>query len=111
LAVLGLVVVAAIGLEAAVRAWRARPPGPTVLLLGRVMLLLLVVTSAGGLGLLLAGGGPHEPLHLLYAVLAIGSLPVADSLARNASPRRRALITLLAAAVLFVLIARLIQTG
>ena len=108
---LGLGVVAAVGAEAAVRAWRARPPGPRVALLGRVTLLVLVVTSAGGLGILLAGGGPHEPLHLLYAVLAIGSLPVADSLARAAGPRWRAVVTLVAAAVLFVLILRLIQTG
>ncbi|HEX8025520.1 MAG TPA: hypothetical protein VF484_04870, partial [Candidatus Limnocylindrales bacterium] len=76
--------VAAVGLEAAIRAWRARPPGPGVILLGRVLLLVVVVTSAGGLGILLAGGGPHEPLHLLYAGLAIGCLPVADSLARSA---------------------------
>lgn len=103
--------VAAVAIEAAVRAWRAQSPGPRVLLLGRAMILVLVVTSAGGFGLLLAGGGPHEPLHLLYAILAVGALPVADSLSRAASPRRRAIITLLAAAVLFVLILRLIQTG
>ena len=103
--------VAAVGIEAAIRAWRSQPPGPRVLLLRRVMLLVLVVTSAGGLGLFLAGGGPHEPLHLLYGALAIGSLPVADSLAREAGPRRRAIITLVAAVVLLVLVLRLFQTG
>ncbi|HYK95699.1 MAG TPA: hypothetical protein VE011_07550 [Candidatus Dormibacteraeota bacterium] len=103
--------VAIVGIEAAFRAWRGVPPAPLVTQLNRVMILVLIVTSAGGLGILLAGGGPHEPLHFLYAILAIGSLPVADSLARNASPRRRAVITLVAAIILFVLLARLFQTG
>jgi len=104
-------VVAIVGIEAAIRAWRSVPPAPPVVRLNRLMILVLVVTSAGGLGILLAGGGPHEPLHFLYAILAIGSLPVADSLARKASPRRRAVITLIAAIVLLVLLARLFQTG
>jgi hypothetical protein len=104
-------VVAVVGIEAAIRAWRGVAPAPLVAQLNRVLILVLVVTSAGGLGILLAGGGPHEPLHFLYAILAIGALPVADSLARKASPRRRAVITLIAAIVLLVLIVRLTQTG
>gem|GEM_PF-6819709 len=103
--------VAVVAIEAAVRAWRGVAPAQWVGQLRRGMILVLVVTSAGGLGILLAGGGPHEPLHFLYAILAIGSLPVADSLARKSSPRRRAVITLIAAIVLFVLLARLFQTG
>jgi hypothetical protein len=104
-------VVAVVGIEAAVRAWRAVAPAPLVVQLNRIMILVLVVTSAGGLGILLAGGGPHEALHFLYAILAIGTLPIADSFARKSSPRRRAVITLIAAIVLFALLARLFQTG
>jgi len=100
-----------VAIAAAVRAWRNRPPAPWVERLELGVVLALLVTSAGGLGLLVAGSGPHEPLHLLYAVLAIGGLPVADTLARNATPRRRAAITLVAAVVVLILIGRLIQTG
>lgn len=102
---------ATVAVEAAVRAWRQSSPPPWVIQLGRVALVLVVVTSAGGLGILLAGGGPHEPLHFLYATLAMGALPVSDSFARRSSPRRRALVTLVGAVVVFVLIARLFQTG
>jgi hypothetical protein len=111
LASLGLLVVAVVAIEAAIRAWRQSTPAPWFAQLGRIAVLLVVVTSAGGLGILLAGGGPREPLHYLYAALAMGALPVTDSFARRSSPRRRALLTFVGAVVLFVLIARLFQTG
>ena len=72
---------------------------------------MILVAGAGGLGLLIGGSGPKEPLHLVYGVLAFGSLPVASSLTRSASPRRQALASLLAAVVMLVLLARLFQTG
>lgn len=100
-----------VGIEAAIRAWRNVAPAPWVAQLARLTILVLVVASAGGLGILLAGGAPHEPLHFLYGILAVGSLPVADQLGAKAGPRRRAIITLLATVVLVVLLARLLQTG
>ena len=100
-----------VGIEAAIRAWRNVPPAPVVAQLARVTILILVIASAGGLGILLAGGAPQEPLHFLYGILAVGSLPVSDQLGAKAGPRRRAIITLLAAVVLVVLLARLLQTG
>lgn len=100
-----------VAVEAGIRAVRGTPPAGWVERLDLVAIIVLLVTSAGGLGLLLAGPGPHEGLHVLYAVLAIGILPVADSLARNASARRRAAVTAVSAVIGLVLIGRLIQTG
>jgi hypothetical protein len=111
LAYLGVGVVALVGIEAGWRSWRGTAPAIWGERLGLALILILVITSAGGLGLLVAGSGPREPLHFLYAVLAIGCMPVADSLLRKASPRRRALITAVAALVALVLIGRLFQTG
>jgi hypothetical protein len=111
LAYASLIVVATIGLDAARRAWQRRPRGQLADRLEVVVLIALVITSAGGLGMLIGGSGPGEPLHFLYAILALGSLPVSNSLSRNASPRRQASITLAAAMVAIVLIARLFQTG
>jgi hypothetical protein len=103
--------VALVALEAARRAWLRRPRGPLADRLEAIALIAIVIASAGGLGLLIEGSGPDETLHLLYAILALGSLPVANSLSRTASPRRQALITLIAALVGIVLIVRLFQTG
>ena len=99
------------GIEAGWRSWRGTAPAGWVERLELALVLILIIASAGGLGLLVAGSGPHEPLHFLYAVLAIGCMPVAQSLLRNASPRRRALVTAVAALVALVLIGRLFQTG
>jgi hypothetical protein len=43
--------------------------------------------------------------------VALGALPVAESIARQASPRRRAIASLVGALVALVVIARLFQTG
>jgi hypothetical protein len=100
-----------VGLEAAWRAWRGSPRGLAAERLGQLFILALVVTGAGGLGLLAGGGRPQEVLHFVYAFVEILSLPVASSLARQASPRRRAFGRLVGALVALVVIARLFQTG
>ena len=100
-----------VGLEGALRAWRAWPPGPAS---GRVVSLLTLavgVTIAGGLGLLVGGAQPRELLHLLYAILAFGTLPLAVSMTRDARPRRQGLATVIGALVALILIARLFGTG
>jgi hypothetical protein len=79
--------------------------------LAGLVLLVVGVTIAGGLGLFVAGARPRESLHFVYAILAIGAIPVASSLAGRMSPRQEALTTLAAALVVVVLIARLFQTG
>jgi hypothetical protein len=100
-----------VGLEAALRAWRRSPRGPWATWLYPLVLLLLVATAAGGLGQVAAGARPNELLHFVYAVLAIGALPVVNSLSALANPRSGAVGTLLGAIVALVLILRLFATG
>ncbi len=100
-----------VGAESAWRAWRAQPRGRVGDWLQAALLIVVGVTIAGGLGLLIGSGQPQESLHLIYAVLTFGAVPLASSLARRAPPRQEAIATLVGAAVAFVLIARLFQTG
>lgn len=76
-----------------------------------ILLIVLGATIAGGLGLLAGGGRPREALHFLYAVLAIAILPVANSIARRYRPITQAWVTVAAAGVILVVIARLFGTG
>ena len=97
------------------RAWRIRRGEqlqPAIA--GRLEAILLIVlgaTIAGGLGLLAGGGGPRETLHFVYAVLAIATLPVANSLARRFRPITQAWVALAAALVILVVVVRLFSTG
>jgi hypothetical protein len=100
-----------VGLEAVARAWRQSAPGPLADRLRGVLLLALGVTAAGGLGLLVGGAQPREPLHYLYAVLALVAVPISDSVSRNATPRTRGIANLVGAVVALVIVARLFGTG
>ncbi len=111
LATASIALMLAVGLEAALRAWRGSPPGAWA---GRLQVLLLIVlgaTGAGGAGLLVGGARPAEWLHLVYAVLAFGTIPLANSLGAGREPRTRAIATLSGSLVGIVLIARLTATG
>jgi hypothetical protein len=100
-----------VAVEAGWRAWRATPVTRLGESLLGILLVAVGVTIAGGLGILVAGGSPREPLHFLYAALAFGAVPVANSLTRDASSRRRAVVTLIGAVVGFVVIVRSFQTA
>lgn len=100
-----------VGLEAAWRALRRSPRGLPAERLERLFVLALVVTVAGGLGLLVGGGRPREILHFVYAIVALGALAVANSIARRAGPRQRGIASLVGALVALAVIARLFQTG
>ena len=76
-----------------------------------MVLLLLGLTSAAGLGLLVGGARPRELLHFVYAVVAIGAMPIAATLTGSWEPRRRAIATLAAALIALVLVLRLFATG
>ena len=76
-----------------------------------ILLVMLVVAIAGGLGLLLGGGHPAQQLHFVYAIVALGVLPIADTLSKGRSTRTRGLATLVGALVALVVIARLFGTG
>lgn len=101
----------AVGLEGGWRAVRRVPPGRLASQLEAITLVALVVAIAGGLGLFVGGGRPAEPLHFVYAVVALGILPLADSLSRRAEPRTRGLATVIGALVVLVVILRLFATG
>jgi hypothetical protein len=94
-----------------VRALRGNPSGTLTARLEGLVLLALVVTSAGGLGLLVGGARPREALHFVYAIVALGLLPLASSLSRRSEPRRQGLATFLAAVIALIVIARLFGTG
>jgi hypothetical protein len=111
LAIVSVLVVVLVGLEAGVRIVRSTSPGDVTERLQQVFLIALVVTVAGGLGLLVGGARPREILHFIYAIVALGALAVADSLSRRATPRRRATASLIGAFVALAVIARLFQTG
>lgn len=97
--------------QAALRAWRRSAPSPLTSRVETLLLLALVITSAGGLGLMAGGARPREPLHFVYAALALAALPVANSFAGRWEPRRLAVATLLAALVVLAVVARLFGTG
>jgi hypothetical protein len=70
---------------------------------------LVALGSVIGLVLLVQDGGPHDPLHLLYAALALLVLPVARFWDRLSG--RRSLAVGLAGLVLALFVLRLFQTG
>jgi hypothetical protein len=79
--------------------------------LSATVVIAFGMTAAGGLAMLVRGERPRESLHLVYAALAFALLPLGDSLAARAQPRRRAMARLLAAVLTLGVIARLFATG
>jgi hypothetical protein len=111
LALASLAAMVVVAGEGAVRLVRASPPGKMAAVGLGVVLVLLGMTTAGGLALLVGGQRPKELLHLVYTVLALGLVPLADALVAQATPRRRALARLLGGLVALGVIARLFATG
>ena len=99
------------GLEAGWRATRGSAPGLAASRLDSLVLLLLGLTIAAGLGLLVGGARPRELLHFVYAVVAIGAMPIAASFTGSWQPRSRAIAALVAALIALVVIVRLFATG
>lgn len=75
-----------------------------------VMSVFVVGAASGGL-LLVAGFRPSEGLHLLYAVIALAVIPLARSVLGRATPRRAAVLLLVAFVVLGAVTYRLFTTG
>jgi hypothetical protein len=111
LAFASIAVVAVAAAEGAARLVLARPPGRAAAAGSGMVAILLGMTAAGGLALLAGGQRPREWLHLVYALLAFALVPLADSLAAQATPRRRAVARLFGALVALVVIVRLFATG
>jgi hypothetical protein len=111
LAIASALVATVVGLEAAWRAVHRSLPGPHVAQIEGLLTVVLVVTAAGGLGLLAGGARPRELLHFVYGVIAVGAVPIAASVTRQADPRSRAIATLIGALVSLVVVVRLFGTG
>ena len=81
----------------------------------RTILVAMVVVLANwlaGAWIVVTGGRPTDPLHYLYAVLALAALPVTRFAGAGAAwDRRRPLVVALGAVVLVGLVVRLAQTG
>jgi hypothetical protein len=111
LAAASVLAVIVAGVEAAVRAVRRRPPGRVSGAMSTIVVIILGMTAAGGLAMLVRGERPKEPLHFVYAAVALALLPLGDSLAAGAEPRRRAAARVFAAVLALGVIARLFATG
>ncbi len=100
-----------VAVEGAVRLVRASPPSRFAS--GSMVGALFVVgmAAAAGLAMLVRGERPQEGLHYVYAVLAFGLVPTADSLAVRGTPRHRGLARLLGALLSLGVILRLFATG
>ncbi len=105
LAVGGLVLLVVLGVATATR--RPARFATDRVILGVEAVVLLGVATGGVI--LLTGGRPADPLHLLYAAVAMAVLPVARFWSRLA--RHRAIALTVAALLLAGLALRLFQTG
>jgi len=90
---------------------RDRSPQPW---LDRIILLDLAVgalAALSGLALVLAGGRPHDTLHLVYGVVVLAVVPGTRYMARPGRWRRRAGWISLGAVLGIILVGRLAMTG
>ena len=79
--------------------------------LDRLVLAALLAVPVASLTGLPGLGTLGDPLHILYAGVALVALPAARYLARSGAPRRRATWMLLGALVMCGVVARLFLTG
>jgi hypothetical protein len=89
---------------------RSRPGGSLFERYQLVVVGLFLVGGLVGALLLLTGRGPKDNLHLLYAALGVGLIPLARSYVPDAG-RRRVVAILLAFLALGGIVLRLFGTG
>jgi hypothetical protein len=75
-----------------------------------LVVALFLVAAVAGVGLLITGGQPRESLHLVYAAIAIGVVPLARSFV-PATDRRAGIAALAVFVVLGFVVYRLFATG
>lgn len=80
-------------------------------IVGNVLVGLLAAQIILGGFLYVQGRRPAEPLHYLYAVVALAAIPAARSLALDAPARSRAGVMAVAGIVVAALVWRLFATG
>lgn len=88
-----------------------RPAGS--LFLGNLVWVAISVVIAAVLGVAtaLAVGPPRDALHVIYGVLALGTLPGAAIVATGRPARQQSIVAAVAATILVILLLRLVQTG
>lgn len=102
----GLGVVWALTLAAA-----GRPAGPRFEAFQAAVVSLLVLGAASGLIMVASGLNPAEPLHLLYAAIAIVAIPAARSFVGRGGPRAQPVAITAAFVVLGFMVYRLFSTA
>lgn len=108
----GAVIGAVIGIGWSVRlVITRRTGGPSFERLQAAIVAVLIVTAASGLVMLAMGDRPADGLHLLYAVIAIGIIPLARSFLGGSVGRRPAALLLVAFVVVGAVVYRLFTTG
>lgn len=88
-----------------------RPESPAFERFQAAVVAIVIVGAASGLVRLAAGARPADGLHLLYASVAIASIPLARSFLGRAGGRGPAALLLVAFIVLGALLYRLFTTG
>ena len=104
------ITVAAIGWSLLL-AFTGREGGPAFERFQAAVVSTLVVGAASGLVVLATGARPADGLHLLYAIVAIGLIPLARSFFGRANGRATVALTFAAFVVLGGLMYRLFTTG
>ncbi len=77
---------------------------------GLIVVGLLLIAALAGLAQLVSGARPKEDLHLVYAAIAIGLIPLARSFVAGRN-RREAVVIVAAYVVLAGVLFRLFSTG
>ena len=90
---------------------RREPGGPRFEQLQAAVVAILVVGAASGLMTLAAGRRPADGIHLMYAAIAIGLIPLARSFFGRTGGRRAAMLALATFGVLGAIVYRLFTTG
>lgn len=88
-----------------------RPRGPAVDRVQAVVLSIVIVAAASGLPLLATGDRPSDGLHLVYAVVAIGLIPLARSMLGRAGDTGARIQVAATFVILAALVYRLFMTG
>lgn len=90
-----------------VGAWRATPAANTTRVVRGILLLLLLAQCVLGAILYLAGARvARMPLHIIYGLVALVTLPVIAALAADTPPRTRRFREALAAVFLIAILLR-----
>jgi len=99
-------------LEGLVRWITGRAPGSGARRTQALLILAVAMSASAGLALVIGGHTPHEWLHLMYALLALGLIPVSDHYtAALHNPRTNGAIRFLVGALTLVVLYRSAVTG